>query len=279
MGFRKRELRGVLARLAWQTVRELMAAAVEEPHLRPGMVSVLQTFGDRIDPHPHVHALVVVLCSRSLGRSQGRRGPHHPLHDATAREPRAPAAAAGEPRGPPLPQGRRRRSGSAQPSASTPWSTSPASSRRYPRPAGTSSATMASTPMPPGASGGAISTLSSTPTRRSRSQRRLRPLPHCASAGRRRPPLPTDAGVVGRQDTVCVRLQIQDPRFRLDRRRIRRAVGTLPSQRGPREVAAGPPAPRAPTLQAGRPESNRLSLPQPLTCSWTQSGCCWRLPR
>ena len=59
MGFRKRELRGVLARLAWQTVRELMAAAVEEPHLRPGMVSVLQTFGDRIDPHPHVHALVV----------------------------------------------------------------------------------------------------------------------------------------------------------------------------------------------------------------------------
>jgi hypothetical protein len=56
--FRKRELRGVLARLAWQTVRELMAAAVEEPDLRPGMVSVLQTFGDRINPHPHVHAVV-----------------------------------------------------------------------------------------------------------------------------------------------------------------------------------------------------------------------------
>ncbi len=42
----------------WQTVRELMAAAVEEPNLRPGMVSVIQTFGDRINPHPHVHALV-----------------------------------------------------------------------------------------------------------------------------------------------------------------------------------------------------------------------------
>ena len=56
--FRRRELRGVLARLAWQTVRELMAAAVEEPRLRPGMVSVIQTFGDRINPHPHVHALV-----------------------------------------------------------------------------------------------------------------------------------------------------------------------------------------------------------------------------
>ena len=56
--FRKRELRGVLAQLAWQTVRDLMAAAVDEPDLRPGMVSVLQTFGDRINPHPHVHAVV-----------------------------------------------------------------------------------------------------------------------------------------------------------------------------------------------------------------------------
>jgi hypothetical protein len=55
--FRKRELRGVLARLAWQAVRELMAAAVEEPDLQPGMISVIQTFGDRINPHPHVHAL------------------------------------------------------------------------------------------------------------------------------------------------------------------------------------------------------------------------------
>ncbi len=56
--FRRRELRGSLARLAWQTVRDLMATAVEEPDLRPGMVSVIQTFGDRINPHPHVHALV-----------------------------------------------------------------------------------------------------------------------------------------------------------------------------------------------------------------------------
>ena len=56
--FRRRELRGVLARLAWQTVRQLMAAAVEEPALRPGMVSVVQTFGERVNPHPHVHALV-----------------------------------------------------------------------------------------------------------------------------------------------------------------------------------------------------------------------------
>ncbi len=56
--FRKRELRGVLPRIAWHTVRELMAAAAEEPQLRPGMVSVIQTFGDQINPNPHVHALV-----------------------------------------------------------------------------------------------------------------------------------------------------------------------------------------------------------------------------
>ena len=56
--FRRRELRGVLARLAWQSVGELMAAAACEPELRPGMISVIQTFGDRINPHPHVHALV-----------------------------------------------------------------------------------------------------------------------------------------------------------------------------------------------------------------------------
>jgi Putative transposase/Transposase zinc-binding domain len=56
--FRRRELRGTLARLAWQTVQKLMAAAASEPELRPGMVSVIQTFGDRINPHPHVHALV-----------------------------------------------------------------------------------------------------------------------------------------------------------------------------------------------------------------------------
>jgi hypothetical protein len=66
--FRKRELRGVLARLAWQTVRDLMTAAVEEPDLRPGMVSVLQTFGDRINPHPHVHAVV----SRGAWTRDGR---------------------------------------------------------------------------------------------------------------------------------------------------------------------------------------------------------------
>ena len=47
--FKMRHLRGHLARLAWETVRDLMAAAVEEPDLRPGMVAVIQSFGDRVN--------------------------------------------------------------------------------------------------------------------------------------------------------------------------------------------------------------------------------------
>jgi hypothetical protein len=47
-----------LARVAWETVRELMCAAAAEEGLRPGMVAVVQTAGDLGNWHPHVHALV-----------------------------------------------------------------------------------------------------------------------------------------------------------------------------------------------------------------------------
>jgi hypothetical protein len=53
-----RELFGALSRAAYETVQELMAAAVEEKDFRPGMVSVIQTFGEGAKFHPHVHALV-----------------------------------------------------------------------------------------------------------------------------------------------------------------------------------------------------------------------------
>ena len=54
-----RELLGALARLAAQTAKELLTAAVgEEEGFRPGVVSVVQTFGDRANFHPHVYALV-----------------------------------------------------------------------------------------------------------------------------------------------------------------------------------------------------------------------------
>ncbi len=54
-----RELLGALSLAAYETVKELMAAAaVEEKGFRPGVVSVVQTFGERARFHPHVHALV-----------------------------------------------------------------------------------------------------------------------------------------------------------------------------------------------------------------------------
>lgn len=54
---RHRELLGGLCRAAWQTVREMIAAAAGED-IRPGMVAVVQTFGSKINFHPHVHAIV-----------------------------------------------------------------------------------------------------------------------------------------------------------------------------------------------------------------------------
>jgi len=55
-----RELLGELSRAAYETVNELMTSAAleEERGFRPGVVSVVQTFGDRANFHPHVHALV-----------------------------------------------------------------------------------------------------------------------------------------------------------------------------------------------------------------------------
>jgi len=53
-----RELLGALSLAAYQTVKELMAAAVEEKGFRPGMVSVVQTFGGQANFNPHAHALV-----------------------------------------------------------------------------------------------------------------------------------------------------------------------------------------------------------------------------
>jgi hypothetical protein len=53
-----RELLGGLARVAWETAKALMVAAVGDETVRPGMVAVVQTAGDLGHWHPHVHALV-----------------------------------------------------------------------------------------------------------------------------------------------------------------------------------------------------------------------------
>jgi hypothetical protein len=47
-----RELLGEFAPLANETVREMMAAAVDEPDARPGMVAVIQTFSSSLRWNP-----------------------------------------------------------------------------------------------------------------------------------------------------------------------------------------------------------------------------------
>ena len=64
-----RELLGELSRCVYQTLKQLMSAAVfEEENFRPGMVSVVQTFGETARFHPHVHA----LCSRGGWNAAGQ---------------------------------------------------------------------------------------------------------------------------------------------------------------------------------------------------------------
>ncbi len=53
-----RELLGDMARLAYETVREMMAAIVDEPDARPGMVAVIQTFASSLKWNPHIHSIV-----------------------------------------------------------------------------------------------------------------------------------------------------------------------------------------------------------------------------
>ena len=52
-----RELLGQLCRAAYETVKELMTAAVQDEDIRPGMVTVIQTFSDNLRWNPHAHAL------------------------------------------------------------------------------------------------------------------------------------------------------------------------------------------------------------------------------
>jgi hypothetical protein len=65
---------------AYETVKELMAAAVEEKGFRPGMVSVVQTFGEGAKFHPHVHA----LCSRGGWAASGEWIPLPYVDEAAA---------------------------------------------------------------------------------------------------------------------------------------------------------------------------------------------------
>ena len=64
-----RELLGELCRAAYETVFELMAAAVPpDVRVRPGLVAVVQTFSSELRWNPHIHA----LASRGAWDEQGR---------------------------------------------------------------------------------------------------------------------------------------------------------------------------------------------------------------
>ena len=76
-----RHLLGELSKAAWEVVRELMATAVGDPGLRPGMVSVVHTHGDMLGWHPHVHA----IASRGGWAADGSFTPV-PFVDATGAE-------------------------------------------------------------------------------------------------------------------------------------------------------------------------------------------------
>jgi hypothetical protein len=77
----RRELLGDLARLAYETIKELMIEAVGDPQSRPGVVAVPQTFGSLIQPHPHTHC----LASRGVWNDRGDWIPV-PYIDTTAAE-------------------------------------------------------------------------------------------------------------------------------------------------------------------------------------------------
>ena len=62
-----RELLSDLARLAYETIQELMSEAVDDQDARPGVVAVPQTFGTLLNPHPHLHC----LASRGVWNAHG----------------------------------------------------------------------------------------------------------------------------------------------------------------------------------------------------------------
>jgi hypothetical protein len=63
-----RELLTELARAAYETVHELMAAVVDDNNVRVGMVVAIQTFADNLLWNPHLHCIV----SRGVWRVDGQ---------------------------------------------------------------------------------------------------------------------------------------------------------------------------------------------------------------
>jgi hypothetical protein len=52
-----RKLLGKLAKAAWETIRDVFIEETEIKDALPAMIAGIQTFGDLINAHPHIHAL------------------------------------------------------------------------------------------------------------------------------------------------------------------------------------------------------------------------------
>jgi hypothetical protein len=64
--FHRRDL-GLLCKSAWQALREMFREVASDPAALPGVVISVQNYGDRLNLHPHVHA----LASRGVWSSGG----------------------------------------------------------------------------------------------------------------------------------------------------------------------------------------------------------------
>ncbi len=53
-----RRLLGLLCQAAWAVVKTVLQSVSGRPDATPGMIGAIQTFGDLIHWHPHIHALV-----------------------------------------------------------------------------------------------------------------------------------------------------------------------------------------------------------------------------
>jgi hypothetical protein len=57
-----RRLLGRLARAAWETVVEVHRSVLKRDDVQPGMIAGIQTFGELIHFHPHIHSIATDGC-------------------------------------------------------------------------------------------------------------------------------------------------------------------------------------------------------------------------
>jgi hypothetical protein len=66
---------GLLCKSAWQALREMFREVASDPSTLPGVVITVQSYGDRLNFHPHIHA----IASRRVWSADGSFEPIHAL--------------------------------------------------------------------------------------------------------------------------------------------------------------------------------------------------------